>query len=222
MRTVGIGAWRLGARLGIDASGASEGPPIPTETRRRELADVVAAARAGDGTIDSAPYPVHELLTHLVLDERMLLHGSNRSDLAVLEPQPARDLDTTLDAVVAADDAIWPMFYAVLARERVELIFSACFHVGRRRFYMSAITADPDAHETWTDGTVYAFPRDGFRREWGHEWVSPDAVRPALRVRVRPEDFPLRDAVIGLERHEFRRVTKHLRAAKRERALAET
>jgi hypothetical protein len=77
-----------------------------------------ATARAGDGTIDAAacPYPLHELLTYLVVEHDLLLHGSNDVTLEVLEPRPAQDWDTELQAVVACDDGIWPIFYAVVAR----------------------------------------------------------------------------------------------------------
>ena len=78
---------------------------------------------------------------------------------------------------------------------------------------------DPAAPTTWTNGVVYALPRAGFRREWGNEWVSPDSVRPQLRVRVGPTDFPLLDTVVGLSSPKgFRDVIRQLRAAKRERA----
>jgi hypothetical protein len=141
----------------------------------------------------------------------------------VLDPRPAQDYDTELLAVVATDDGIWPIFYAVVAREGIEEVFTACTHLGRgsrlRRFYMFAMGADPNLPTSWTQGVVYALPRTGFRREWGHEWVNPEPVRPVLRIPVGPEDFPLRDAVVGLSSpEEFRRVSHHLRAAKRERA----
>ena len=90
------------------------------------------------------------------------------------------------------------MFYAVVARDRVEGVVTACTHLGRRRFYVFAVFGDPSAPTTWVDGVVYALPPAGFRREWGNEWVSPDSVRPQLRVRVRPTDFPLLDTVVGL------------------------
>jgi hypothetical protein len=131
--------------------------------------------------------------------------------------------ETQQRAVVASDDGIWPMFYAVVARDRIEGVFTACTHLGRpprlRRFYMFAIGGDAAASTSWTRGAVYALPRSGFRREWGHEWVSSDAVRPLLRLPVGPDDFPLRDTVVGLSSpEEFRRVSHHLRIAKRERA----
>jgi len=225
-RSLGVGIWQLGERLGIDVAGATEGPRVTTDEARRKTFDaLVGAARAGDGTHDPAtcPYPLHELLTHLVMERGLLLHGSNDAALEVLEPRPARDYDTELLAVVACDDGIWPIFYAVVPRNRIEAVFTACMHLGRpprvRRFYMFAIGGNPTSPSSWTRGVVYVVPRRGFRREWGHEWVSAEPVRPVLRVPVGPEDFPLRTVVVGLSGpNEFRRVSHHLRAAKRERA----
>jgi hypothetical protein len=124
--------------------------------------------------------------------------------------------------VVTTDDGIWPLFYAVLSRGRVEMMFTACTHLGRpprvRRIYVFAIAGEPGAAETWTDGVVYVLPRESFRREWGNEWMSASPVRPLLRVPVTPDDFPLRDVVVGLASLEdFLSVGRHLRAAKRAR-----
>ena len=228
MRSVGIGAWRLGERLGVDLLGSTEGSRYVIDDERRRTFDaLVANARlSADGTVDVAgcPYPVHELLTYLATERGLLLHGSKDVSLEVLEPRPAHDFGTELLAVVTTDDGIWPLFYAVLARERVEGIFTACTHFGRsprlRRLYVFAIVGDPSAAETWTDGVVYAVPRAGFRREWGNEWVSPYPVRPLLRVPVRPYDFPLRAVVVGME--ELRHVGRQLRAAKRGRTTRST
>jgi len=143
-------AWRLGERLGIDVAGATEGPPFTTDGARREtFEELIAAAHAGDGTLDRAacPYPIHELLTYLVVEHGLLLHGSNDASLDVLDPRPAHDFDTELVAVVACDDGIWPIFYAVVARDRFEGLFTACMHLGRpprlRRFYMRSVATPP-------------------------------------------------------------------------------
>jgi hypothetical protein len=221
----GVVAWRLGERLGIDVVGSTEGPPLTTDQARHEtFAELIAAARAGDGTVDTAacPYPLHELLTYLVVEHDLLLHGSNDASLEVLEPRPAHDFDTELLAVIACADGIWPIFYAVVARDRVDGVFTACLHLGRpprlRRFYMFATGGDPTVSTTWTRGAVYALPRAGFRREWGQEWVSAEPVRPLFRVPVGPEDFPLRDVVIPAASGGFGGIARDLRAAKRERA----
>jgi hypothetical protein len=222
LRSVWMRAWALSERLGIDLVGSTEGPAIVRDPERRETYERLIAA--ADGTIDAAdcPYPAHELLTYLVAERGLLLHGSNNAEIETLEPQVARDFGTELRAVVTCDDGIWPLFFATIARQSVPGLFNACLHVGRggrlRRYYVFAIAGDPAAEGTWTNGAVYAVPRAGFRHEWGNEWVSPNPVRPVLRVLVRPEDFPLRDVVAGVSSPaELRHAGKLLREAKRER-----
>ncbi len=220
----GVVVWGLCERLGLDVAGSTEGPPLTVDRPRREAFDeLLAGVRARDGTIDAGdcPYPLHELLTYLVLERGLLLHGSNDVTLDVLEPRPAHDFGTELQAVVACDDGIWPLFYAVVARDRTDGIFTACLHVGRpprlRRFYAFATASDPADAASWTRGAVYGLPRDGFRREWGREWVKAEAAQPVLRVLVGPEDFPLREAVVPATPEQFQRIFPHLRAAKRAR-----
>jgi hypothetical protein len=200
LRRVLFNVWRVAERLGVRLS--TEGPThAPSEAQREAMDALVVRARADGGLIDasSIAFPAHELLTHLVLHHGLLLHGTNSPDLEVLEPRPARDFGTYVDAVAAADDGIWPIFYAVVARDRVEGVFTACLHLDRpprrRRFYMFRVFgADPHDETTWTSGAVYAVARDGFRREWGNEWLAGNEVAPVLRVLVQPSDFPLRDA----------------------------
>jgi hypothetical protein len=91
MRSVGIGAWRLGERLGIDVLGSTEGPRYALDDERRRTCDaLVAAAQDEDGEVDVAgcPFPIHELLTFLVVERNLLLHGSKDASLEVLEPGP--------------------------------------------------------------------------------------------------------------------------------------
>jgi len=203
MRSVLFNLWRVMERLGIRL--ATEGPRFAlTDAERDELDALVTRALDEGGLIDAASItlPAHQLLTYLVEQHGLLLHGSNHSELSALEPRPARDFGTSVDVVVAADDAIWPLFYAVVARARVDRVFTACLHLGRRpalrRLYLFRVFgADPHAATTWTNGAVYALPRDGFRREWGNEWLRSSAVTPVLRVLVRPGDFPLRHSVKG-------------------------
>lgn len=203
MRSVLFNLWRVMERVGIRLG--TEGPPFAlTDTQRDALDALVAEARAEGGAIDASAtaFPAHQLLTHLVERHGLLLHGSNHLELDVLQPRPARDFGTSVDVVVATDDGIWPLFYAVVARERVDGVFTACMHLGRRpslrRFYLFRVFgANPRGATTWTDGAVYAVPRDGFEREWGNEWLRSSAVAPVLRVLVRPDDFPLRHVVGG-------------------------
>jgi len=197
MRSVLFNVWRVTERLGIRVG--TEGPPYAlTDEQRAELDALVTQGGVIDAS--SLAVPVHQLLTHLVERHRLLLHGSNKTELEVIEPRPARDFGTSVEVVAAADDGIWPLFYAVVARERVDGVFTACMHLARRpslrRFYLFRVFgADPHEQTTWTDGAVYAVPRNGFWREWGNEWLRSNAVTPVLRVLVRPGDFPLRNSV---------------------------
>jgi hypothetical protein len=201
LRRVLFNVWRLAERLGIRL--ATEGPTYaPTDAQREAMDALIVRARAEGGVIDASSigFPAHELLTHLVVQHRLLLHGTNNTELEVIKPRPARDYGTQVEAVVAADDGIWPLFYAVVARDRVEGVFTACMHLGRppslRRFYVFRVFgANPHEDTTWTHGAVYAVPRDGFRHEWGNEWLRSNKVTPSLRVLVQPSDFPLRHVV---------------------------
>jgi hypothetical protein len=201
LRSVLFNVWRLARRLGIRLG--TEGPTYaPTDAQREAMEALVRRARAEGGLIDAAStgFPAHELLTYLVVQHGLLLHGTNNTELEVLEPRPARDFGTQLEVVAAADDGIWPLFYAVIARHGVDGVFTACLQLGRvprlRRFYMFRLFgADPHEETAWTHGAVYAVPRAGFWREWGNEWLRATAVTPVLRVLVRPSDFPLRNAV---------------------------
>jgi hypothetical protein len=200
MRRVLFNVWRGAERVGIRLG--TEGPAYAPADAQSEMDALVMRARDEGGVIDASSigFPAHELLTHLVERHGLLLHGSNHTDLDILEARPAYDFGTQVEVVAAADDGIWPLFYAVIARERVAGVFTACMHLGRRpglrRFYMFRVFgADPHEEATWTDGAVYAVRRDGFWREWGNEWLRSTEVTPVLRVLVRPSDFPLRHIV---------------------------
>jgi hypothetical protein len=203
LRRVLFNVWRLAERLGIRLG--TEGPTYaPTAAQREAMDALVSRARAEGGVIDasSTGFPAHELLTHLVVEHSLLLHGTNDTELDVIEPRPARDFGTQVEVVAAADDGIWPLFYAVVARQRVDGVFTACMHLGRqpslRRFYMFRVFGlNPREETTWTHGAVYAVPRAGFWREWGNEWLRSSEVAPVLRVLVQPSDFPLRHVVSG-------------------------
>jgi hypothetical protein len=217
-----VGAWRLGERLGVDLIGSSEAPPYRIDGKRRAVFErLTRDALARDGTVDAGAcaYPLHDLLTYLVEEQRFLLHGTNDTSVELLQPRPARDFATELVAVVATDDGIWPMFYAVIDRARVDGVFTGCTRLGSgaklRRFYVFVAFTD-DAAVPWTNGVVYALPRETFRREWGAEWVSSEPVRPRLRIPVTPTDFPLSESVLALPPAEAKSVIRRLRAAKRE------
>ena len=89
LRRVLFNVWRLAERLGIRL--ATEGPTYaPTDAQREAMDALVVRARAEGGVIDasSTGFPAHELLTHLVMQHGLLLHGTNNTELDVLLTPP--------------------------------------------------------------------------------------------------------------------------------------
>jgi len=173
--------------------------------------DLSAHADAFDGLLEATPHggaaisvgttPKWWFLHHLVR-HGFVLHGSNNSQIDEFEPRGNFDAHNVrhVEGVFASDDAIWPIYFATADRTggRRGLI-NWCEHAGAGARYLFALEGTP----SWTNGTVYALPRDTFEATpSSRELVSFVAVRPRVRVPVTPEDFPLRDRTIGFRRGE--------------------
>lgn len=168
---------------------------------------LIDATPWGEAVVYTSDAPRWWFLHHLVR-YGFVLHGSNNGEIEEFEPRGNLDAhnERHVEGVFASDDAIWPMYFATADRTggRRGLI-NWCEHVGDGARYLFALEGEP----SWTDGTVYALPRETFEpTPSSRELVSFVAVRPRLRVPVSPGDFPLRDRTIGFRRGEsVRRVT---------------
>jgi len=147
---------------------------------------------------------------YLITERHYLLHGSNRHDIDVFKPRRQTDyVGRMVSAVFAADDDIAPMFYAILDRRRYKGPMRNAFErvvdaTGQARHsYSFSIDADSLAQSPWIEGMVYAFERASFSPVMGEdgrpllEWTSAQAVRPMLKVCIRPDDFPFLNQVRG-------------------------
>jgi len=195
-----------------------EAPPVPPDRTREEAFAalfVAQVAPGGGGEVAyKLPYPKHEFLHYAVNHHQVLLHGTNRPDIAVLEPRQQTDYSgRPITAVFASGDGIWPLFFAVLNQARFRgSLRNGCFVVGRpgeseRCFYFFSVTAAMLAQGCWTDGNVYLLPRATFAltdkgRVRFDEWASLETVRPLARLAVLPEDFPFLQQVVGHEDKE--------------------
>ena len=146
----------------------------------------------------------------------VLLHGSGNPDIHKFEPRKSDDINEFGDrqAIYAASDGIWPLYFAILDRDRaVRSLVNGCFRVlepdGTRSepYYYFSIDDDALPHQPWRAGTIYILPRAGFTQQPPlssrgvqaeiAQWASPTPVRPLARMTVAPSDFPFLAQIRG-------------------------
>ena len=186
--------------------------PFPDVTPYEQSFDtLLAAAAEGAEVAYDLGAPRWWFLHHLVR-RGFLLHGSNSGTIDEFVPKTNFDAHNvrSVDGVFASDDAIWPIYFATVDRtSRDRGLINWCEHTRTGARYLFAIEGDPKAASSWTAGTVYALPRETFAPTPGsRELVSVVPVRPRLRLRVSPDDLPLRAKTVGFRRGEsIRRVS---------------
>ncbi|MGH9239393.1 MAG: HEAT repeat domain-containing protein [Vicinamibacterales bacterium] len=174
-----------------------------TADKQRAFEELFTHSLGGAVTY-TLPYPKVEFLRYLVEHKALLLHGTPTRDLEVLRPVrnsiDSRACGNVL-GVYADRDAVRPIYFAVLDRER-------CFGLDNRfvdldadgqivrdarpyvdRYYQLSIGTPGLKCEPWRDGWVYALPADTF--ELWNEWTSRVPVKPVLRVAVTRSDLPV-------------------------------
>jgi hypothetical protein len=156
------------------------------------------------GTIDyDLPQPKWWFLHHLVT-HGFVLHGSNEPAITEFETRSNFDAhnERNVDAVFASDDAIWPLYFAVVNRPVAQSYINWCEHRGEGTSrYLFSIGSDPRDERSWTTGTIYVLPRDTFEpTPETRELTSVVPVRPRARLTVEPEDFPFKAKTRGHRR----------------------
>jgi hypothetical protein len=187
-------------------------PPMPTDAATLAAFDRlhagIVAGRGGEIDYRLAA-PRWQFLCHLADTKNIVLHGSDRADIAMFEPRKSNDVNEFGDrkAIYAASDGIWPLYFAILDRARypMSLINSAMrLHLGdggrSDPYYFFSISREALAQRPYHRGTIYILPRENFEqqasqryRDWTMEstqWASPVPVAPLARLAVGPEDFP--------------------------------
>ena len=160
---------------------------------------VHAVDEAGGAEIDYvAAAPKHAFFRHLLEHRPVLLHGTRDATIERFDPRRQTDYDNEwTNAVFATDDAIWPIFFAVVNRPVARSLINACSRRYGESHYYFSIGTDPKRSDAWRSGWIYVLPRETFRlHPSGPEWLSPLAVRPLARVRVDPTDFPFLGDVV--------------------------
>lgn len=206
-------------------------PGMPTDAATLATFDALfeGATQAPLGaTLDyTLPAPKWQFLCHIADTKSVLLHGSGNSGITHFEPRKASDVSAFGDraAVYAASDGIWPIYYAILDRDRHPMtLINSCVHIegaqgiAEIRYFFS-ISEAALAARAFRRGTVYVLPREGFEQQEGGDWLGMQVVvpqwaslvpvRPLFRLEVGPEDFPLMSALRG---HDDERTFAQARA----------
>jgi hypothetical protein len=156
------------------------------------------------------PQPKWWFLHHLVRSG-FVLHGSNEQEIAEFETRSNFDAHnvTRVHAVFATDDAIWPLYFAVVDRAFARSYINWCEQVRGASRYLFSIGSSPADPRSWSDGTIYVLSRATFTpTPESRELTSFVPVRPRALLHVTPEDFPFRGQTRGHRRGEsVRRVS---------------
>lgn len=182
-----------------------------------------SAAQGGEIDYD-LDAPRWQFLCHVADTRPVVLHGSGVPDIAVFEPRQSNDVNEfgNRKAVYAAGDGLWPMYFAILDRDRHPMsLHNACLRLEREGqplsepLYFFSISASALAQAPWRRGWVYLLPRDTFEPqapERHGDWLvhlpqraSLVPVRPLARLAVGPEDFPFLAQIRGHDHETLRR-----------------
>jgi hypothetical protein len=171
--------------------------------------------RDGQGNWLTPPIAPWQFFCWLADTQPILLHGSGNPDISHFEARQSNDIDEfgNRQAVYAASDGLWPMFFAVTDRQRYRMTSvnaAIRLEIGGQwsdPHYFFSITDHVLAQQPWREGTVYVLPRTGFEEQapyrlgaalvHRHHWASPQAVRPLAKIRVQATDFPLLAQIRG-------------------------
>ncbi len=161
--------------------------------------DELLAATPEGGVVEySLPQPRWWFLHHLVRSG-YLLHGTNEPAIAEFRTRDNNDAHgNPVHAVFASDDAVWPIYFAVVSRSFARSYINWCEHVPGASRYLFSIGSDPADDRSWCDGTIYVLSGETFEpTPNSRELVSPVPVRPRALLRISPDDFPFRRRTRG-------------------------
>ena len=173
------------------------------------------------------PWLKWQFLCHVAEHRDIALHGSGDADIALFEPRQSIDLNEfgSRKAVYAAADGIWPMFFAVVDRDRVDTVSNACVRLVDETgevhgpYYVFSVSQSALANRPWRTGWVYLLPRQTFSEQPSFAFGSSEvhvpqlagevSIRPLAKLMIEPEDFPFLMQIRG---HDDQRLQEYATA----------
>lgn len=191
---------------------------MPTDAETLATFDRLFDETAGTGgEIDyRLAAPRWQFACHIADTRPVVLHGSGDAAIAMFEPRQPTDATEfgNQNAVFAASDGLWPMYFAILDRvgHPMSLINASVRSLdgdggASAPHYFFSISAPALAARAFRPGMLYFLPRGTFRpqpeltvgphRVRIDQWASPEPVAPLCRLAVSPDDFPLLEQIRG-------------------------
>jgi hypothetical protein len=187
-------------------------PLLPLAEEERRACDALLAAAVAQGPTSPFDYtlsiPKWRFLCYVAEQHHLALHGSDNAEIMYFEPRQSNDQTEfgAQKAVYAAADGIWPMYFAIVDREKSPSIINACVYLEQDNdspgtpYYFFSISQQAVGRQPYRKGVVYLLPRDSFIAqppiEFGSlririaQLASPQGVKPLAKLVITPEDFP--------------------------------
>lgn len=193
-------------------------PPFEISLQKQQAFDALWQSRSEGELLDyQLPYPKWEFLTHLCETRELVLHGSQKHGIEIVEPRQANDIRAYSNqrAIYATTDGIWVIYFAIIDRKNHPglSLFNSCLRarISADQFseplYFFSISQSALAKKPWCEGMVYILPRPSFEREASQSfhgveiifphWISKEPVKPAARLKVGSQDFPFLAQIHG-------------------------
>jgi hypothetical protein len=188
-----------------------------TPKMRADFDNLFRSTSRGDFIDYSLPFPKWQFLSYLCETNPVVLHGSQKLDINLVEPRQANDKRAFSNqrAIYASTDGIWVLYFSILDRRKYpEMgLFSSCLQARispdqlSEPLYFFSITQSALLQKPWRTGAIYILPRQNFIQEppqfmEGKEivfphWISTQSAQPMAKLLIEPQDFPFLDQIHG-------------------------
>jgi hypothetical protein len=193
-------------------------PPFDLTPAKRAAFDTLYQSTPPGALVDyRLPYPKWEYLSYLCETRELVLHGSQKRRIQIVQPRQAVDVRafSKQRAIYATTDGIWVIYFAILDRKKFRemTLFNSCLQARLSQgqlsepLYFFSITHSVLLQKPWCTGMVYILPRQSFEQEGPQQaegmhiifphWISTKPDRPVARLSVGAPDFPFLSQVHG-------------------------
>ena len=196
-----------------------------------------ALAQADGGWIEyDLPYPKHEFVQFVSVQDQIIFHGTQNPDIDEFLPlRKSMELrDETgrgnIQGVYGTHDGLWSMFFAIVDRQQLHgSIRNGVMYFQNQAgeqiaVYNFSINQAQLDERPYREGALYFLPRETFTRlhltpqSLSNEWASEVPVKPIAKMKILPEDFPFLEQIDGHDDSELIRMNR-LSAQIREAAI---